>query len=103
MAMLEFTRAGQSANRGRWGRGEPSAGNRKYEIGIVEVMGLQMILTGLVGLVAGGGRVSWRLGVPGATIGVISSPSGRLPPAGRPRPPSVRGARPSAHEGGCAR
>jgi len=69
--MLECTRAGHSANHGRWGRGEPSAGNRKYEIGVVEVMRLQMILTGLVGLVAGGGRVSWRLGVPAATFGVI--------------------------------
>ena len=71
MALLECTRAGHSANHGRWGRGEPSAGNRKYEIGVVEVMGLQMILTGLVGLVAGGGRVSWRVGVPGVSFGVI--------------------------------
>jgi hypothetical protein len=47
------------------------AGNRKQGIGVVEVMGLQMILAGLVGLVAGGGRVSGRVGVPGAAIGVI--------------------------------
>jgi hypothetical protein len=71
MAMLEFTRAGRTANHGRWGRGKPSAGNRKYEIGVVEVIGVQIILTGLVGSIAGGGRVSWRAGVPGAAFGVI--------------------------------
>ena len=71
MAMLEFTRAGQCANHGRRGEGEPLAGNRRYGIGVVEVMGLQMIPARLVGLIVGGGRVSWRLGVPGAAFGVI--------------------------------
>jgi hypothetical protein len=67
--MLEFTRAEQSANHGHWGRGGSSAGNRKSETGVVEVMGLQMVLTGLVGLIAGGGRVRRPVGVPGAAFG----------------------------------
>jgi hypothetical protein len=95
--MLEFTRAGQSANHGRWGRREPSAGNRKYGIGVVEVIGVQIILTGLVGLVAGGGRVSWRVGVPGAAFEAIFLAIGAASAA------KCTGARPSAHAGGDAR
>ena len=47
------------------------AGNRKHGIGVVEVMGLVMIPAGLVSLVAGGGRMGWRVGVPGVAFGVI--------------------------------
>ena len=63
MAMLEFTRAGQSANYRRWG-GAPLAGNRKRGIGVVEMMRLLMILVGLVSFVEGGDRASCRVGAP---------------------------------------
>ncbi len=56
-----------------------------------------MILTGLVGLVAGGGRVSWRVGVPGAAVGAIFLAIGAASAA------KCTGARPSAHAGGDAR
>jgi hypothetical protein len=69
--MLEFTRSWQSANRGRWGRGEPSVGSRNYELGVVEVIGVQMILNGLVSSVAGGGCVRWRVHLPGSAFEVI--------------------------------
>jgi hypothetical protein len=79
------------------------AGNREYGIGVLEVMGLQMILAGLVGLVAGGGRASWRVGVPGAALGVTFLAIGAASARRAASAAKGTGTQPSAHEGGDAR
>jgi hypothetical protein len=66
-------------------------------------LGLQMILTGWVGLVAGGGRVSWRVGVPGAAFGVSFLAIGAASARRAASAAKGTGVQPSAHEGGDAR